>query len=208
MDTNRDLIDELIRTGYLKSERLIRAFEKVDRKDFVPLEFMAEAYGNYPLAIGYGQTISQPATVAFMLEKLQPELGDKVLDVGCGSGWQTALLAELIGPTGRIVGIEIKDNLVILGNQNLKKYNYQNAKIIKGNGWQGLPETAPFAKIIVAAAAEKIPKALAEQLEIGGRLVIPVGKGQQDIVVVDRIDESHFKEQHYPGFIFVPLVEH
>lgn len=207
MNSNQQLINELIRTGYLKTERIIQAFEKIDRKNFVPKELIDEAYGNYPLPIGQGQTISQPATVAFMLELLLPQGGDKVLDVGCGSGWQATMLAEIVGPKGKVFGIEIKDELVSLGNQNLKKYRYSNAKIIKGNGWLGLPEEAPFAKIIVAAAASTIPKALKEQLAIGGRLVLPVGRGLQDIVAVDRIDENNFEEQHHPGFVFVPLIE-
>lgn len=206
MNTNKDLINKLLQSNYLKTLRIIKAFEKIDRADFVPEELQGEAYENYPLPIGRGQTISQPATVAFMLERLQPQEGDRVLDVGSGSGWQTAMLAEIVGSKGQVIGIEIKDELVELGQKNVAKYNYPNLKIIKGNGWQGLPKEAPFDRIIVAAAAVSIPDALKEQLKVGGRLVIPVGHGLQDIIVVDRVDKDHFNEQYFPGFVFVPLI--
>lgn len=207
MLNNQELIKELINEGYLKSSAVIRAFQKVDRADFVGPETLAEAYANYPLPIGYGQTISQPATVAFMLELLEAQVGEKILDVGCGSGWQTALLAELVGSKGQVIGLEIKDELVNLAQNNLSKYDYHNIKLVQGNGWQGLPEKAPFDKIIVAAAASKVPQSLKEQLKIGGRLVIPVGQDIQDIVVIDRINQNDFKEKYYPGFVFVPLID-
>jgi len=207
MNTKEDLINELLRENYLNSLNIIKAFEKIDRADFVLAETRDEAYENFPLAIGHGQTISQPATVAFMLELLKAEKGHKVLDVGSGSGWQTALLAEIVGEQGKVIGLEIKDDLVKLGQDNIKKYHFKNAEILKGNGWDGLPEQASFDRIIVAAAGETIPQKLKEQLKAGGRLVIPVGRGLQDIIVVDRLDQDHFEEQYYPGFIFVPLID-
>ena len=206
MNTNKDLINELLQSDYLNTLRIINAFEKVDRADFVSKESQWEAYENFPLSIGHGQTISQPATVAFMLEKLQPEKGNKILDVGSGSGWQTAMLAEIVGPKGQVIGMEIKDDLVKLGQRNVAKYSYPNLKIIKGNGWQGLPDEVPFDRIVVAAAAATVPDALKQQLKVGGRLVIPVGRGMQDIIVVDRVDKDHFNEQYFPGFVFVPLI--
>ncbi|PIT90489.1 MAG: protein-L-isoaspartate O-methyltransferase [Candidatus Komeilibacteria bacterium CG10_big_fil_rev_8_21_14_0_10_41_13] len=204
--TNQDLINELLKGDYLNTLRIIKAFEKVDRADFVMPADKDEAYENFPLEIGHGQTISQPATVAFMLEKLQPEVGNKVLDVGSGSGWQTALLSEIVGDKGEVIGLEIRDELVELGRENLKKYNFSQGKIIKGNGWQGLAEEAPFDRIIVAAAAETIPDSLKQQLKIGGRLVIPVGRGMHDIIVIDRLSKDNFEERYYPGFSFVPLI--
>ena len=206
MLSNQDLINHLISSGYLKTERIIKAFLKVDRKDFVPEELLDQAYKNYPLAIGDGQTISQPATVAFMLELLQPQRGDKILDVGSGSGWQTALLAEITGSQGKIFGLEIVEELIGWSRQNIQKYHFNNIKIIKGNGWQGLPAESPFDKIIVAAAAEIIPQVLKEQLEVGGRLVVPVGVGYQDIVLIVRESQSQYREERFPGFVFVPLI--
>jgi len=206
MNSNQSLINELIRNGYLKTAGIIRAFERVDRIDFVPYEWQDQAYQNYPLLIGYGQTISQPATVAFMLELLQPKRGDKILDVGSGSGWQTALLSDIVGEQGQVIGLEINDHLIELGQSNLKKYGFHQASIVKGNGWQGLPGQAPFDKIIVAAAGAFVPWPLKQQLKINGCLVIPVGQGIQDILVIERDSEVDFTEQNYPGFVFVPLI--
>jgi len=117
MNTNKDLINELLQSDYLNTLRIIKAFEEVDRKDFVPPELKTEAYKNFPLSIGHGQTISQPATVAFMLEKLQAEKGHKILDIGSGSGWQTALLASIAGRQGKVIGLEIKDDLIKYGQK-------------------------------------------------------------------------------------------
>src|SRR3989338_5684724 len=114
-------------------------FEKIDRADFVSSEYQAEANENYPLPIGFGQTISQPFTVAFMLKLLSPQEGDKVLDVGCGSGWTTALLANLVGKTGKVFGVEIIPELVSFCRKNLAKYNFPNAEIIQAGAELGLP---------------------------------------------------------------------
>ncbi|MBU1036666.1 protein-L-isoaspartate(D-aspartate) O-methyltransferase [Patescibacteria group bacterium] len=207
MQNNESLINLLINQGYLQSPEIIQAFKKVDRLDFIKPEMFNEAYENHPLPIGNGQTISQPATVALMLELLQVKKGDKVLDVGSGSGWQIALLAELAGKRGKVIGLEVKDELIEFAKENLLKYQYQNIKIIKGDGWQGLSKQAPFDKIIVAAAANEIPLALKIQLKVGGRLVIPVGGGIQDIVVIDKLSQNKFQQQNFPGFVFVPLIK-
>src|SRR3990170_6021596 len=130
--TKADLIQELIETGYLKTPRIIDAFQNIDRVDFVPEPFKGEAYENYPLSIGFGQTISQPLTVAFMLELLQPKEGEKILDVGAGSGWLSALLAYIVGNPlrqpanggGKIIGIERIPELKEMAEKNISKYNY------------------------------------------------------------------------------------
>ena len=206
------LINNLIESGVLKSPQIIKAFKKIKRKDFVLPENKDMAEIDAPLSIGYGQTISQPTTVAFMLELLQPKQGDKILDVGSGSGWTAALLAEIAGEQGAIYGIERIKELKQFAEINADKYNFiknGTVQIFCSDGYLGLPDFAPFDKIIAAAAAEFVPKDLLSQLKIGGRLVMPIGKQDesQDIIVVDKISKNDFKEFRHPGFIFVPLVK-
>jgi len=202
-----DLIQSLIDEGYLKSARVINAFKKIKREDFLPDDLKSDAHLNIPLPLTHGQTISQPLTVAFMLELLQPKTGEKVLDVGSGSGWQTALLAELVGETGKVYAVERIPDLMKFGEKNVKKYGFSNVEFICGDGTEGYKKGLPYDKIVVAAAAEiGIPDILLQQLKIGGRLVIPVGKYEQDMVVVDKITEDDYQERKYPGFQFVPLI--
>lgn len=203
-----ELIKELIDQGYLKSPSIIEAFYKIRRRDFLPPDLKEDEAVNAPLPIGQGQTISQPLTVAFMLELLQPKEGDKILDVGSGSGWQTAMLAQIVGFQGKVFGIERISELKEFGEKNAQKYNLDNIEFICGDGSQGLPPKAPFDKIIVAAATQEIPQALLDQLKIGGRLVIPIGgRWLQDIILVEKEGEDKYKETRYPGFAFVPLIE-
>lgn len=163
----------------------------------------SEADINAPLPIGYGQTISQPLTVAFMLELLEPREGDKILDVGSGSGWQEAMLAEIAGEKGKVYAVERIPELKTLGENNAKKYHFKNIEFILGDGSMGLEKESPFDKIIVAAMADEIPEELKRQLKIKGRLVIPAGGS---IWLIVRDDKNKFTEQEFPGFVFVPLV--
>lgn len=206
------LIDNLINSGCLKTPAIIEAFKKIKRADFILPEDVDKADLDAPLSIGFGQTISQPATVAFMLEKLRPRPGDKILDVGAGSGWTAALLANLAGEKGRVFGLERIKELAAFASVNLDKYNFIKkgaVQIIYTDGYGGLPEFAPFDKILVSAAAAEIPAALLKQLKVGGRLVLPVGRrfDSQSIMVVDKISEAGFRKKAYPGFIFVPLMK-
>jgi protein-L-isoaspartate(D-aspartate) O-methyltransferase len=206
---NDCLVDQLIKEKYLKTPAIIEAFRKVKRADFVPNgikeekgEDFANEY-NAPLPIGYGQTVSQPLTVALMLELLQPKPGDKVMDIGSGSGWQTALLCQIVGPKGFVYAIEVIPDLRDFGQGNIRKYGFKNTEFICGDGSKGLSDQAPFDKIIVAADAPEVPKALKDQLKIGGRLVLPV-KGSIWLLIKE--GKNKFKEEEHPGFVFVPLI--
>lgn len=201
------LADELIQQGVAQTPAIIEALRSVHRQDFLPDTQKGDADINLPLPIGRGQTNSQPYTVAFMLEKLQPRAGDTVLDVGFGSGWTTALLATIVGPAGRVVAIERIEELKEFGDENLKKYDLHNVTTVLGDGAEGYPNAAPFARIHVGAAASTVPDALVKQLAPGGRMVIPVGVGVQYIQIIDKNNDGTITEKNHPGFNFVPLVE-
>ena len=198
------LIQQLIAEGYLKTPAIINAFKKIKRQDFLPDKLKAEAGANAPLPVGFDQTNSQPLTVAFMLELLQPNQGDKALDIGSGSGWTSALLAEIVGEKGKVYAIERIPELVDFTKSNVAKYKFKNLEFICADGAKGLPNSAPFAKILVSAAAAEIPPALKNQLTIGGKMVIPTQA--QDVRLIERVGEREFTETIYPGFVFVPLI--
>lgn len=201
------LINQLIKDGHLKTDAIIEAFSEIQRIEFVPEEFELQADVNIALPIGYGQTVSQPLTVAFMLELLDPRKGQKILDVGSGSGWTTALLSHIVGKDGKVYAVERKDELVEFGRKNADKYGYVKegiAEFSNADGTKGLSEKAPFDRIIVSASADEIPEALKDQLEIGGKMVIPVG---DTVYFLEKKGEKEFSEQTFPGFSFVPLVK-
>lgn len=199
-----DLVKHLEHHGLLKNESVRDAFLAVDRADFVPEEAKKMAYANHPLSIGEGQTISQPLVVAFMLEALRPREGDKIMDVGVGSGWQTGLLAKIVGDKGKIDAIEVIPQLLQQAQNNLSKYNFKNIKFFNQNARGGLPQSAPFDGIIAGASGEKIPQAWKDQLKIGGRIVAPVGNS---IIFVMKVSQDKFEEHECSGFRFVPLIE-
>ena len=165
-----------------------------------------QTYANEPLPIGFGQTISQPWTVAFMLEKLQPAAGQKVLDIGSGSGWQTAFLAQIVGERGKVIGLELIPELARQSAKNIARYGFIGRRTVELhclNGAKGFPAAAPFDRIISAAAAERVPSAWLEQLKIDGLLVAPV---DSTIVVMEKLAPDKFNTQTFPGFAFVPFV--
>jgi len=202
MLNNRELIDHLIKRRVLVSGTIIDALSSIDRINFVRPEELNRAYMDNPLSIGYDQTISQPYTVVFMLELLQPEKGNKVLDIGSGSGWTTALLAYIVQKEGSVLGMEKVSDLVKFGKSNIEKYNFTNAKIVQSGEKLGKPEEQ-FDRILVSAAAREVPDELVDQLKIGGRMVIPV---QSSIYKVDKVSEDQVEKDENYGFSFVPLI--
>ncbi len=200
------LIDNLIKDGWLKTPGIIEAFKKIKRIDFMPEDVKDLTEINEALPIGYGQTISQPLVVAFMLEQLGPQKGDKILDIGSGSGWTTALLSHVVGNKGKVIAIEIVSELKEFGEKNVSKYNFIQkgvAEFICADGSKGYEKEAPFDKILASASAQKLPLAWKEQLKIGGRIVTPIGSS---IWLYIKKTENDFEEIEYPGFAFVPLI--
>ncbi|PIP26187.1 MAG: protein-L-isoaspartate O-methyltransferase [Candidatus Moranbacteria bacterium CG_4_9_14_3_um_filter_40_7] len=201
------LINSLIKQGYLKSDVLIEAFFNIERKEFLPRELEDQSEANIALPIGYGQTISQPLTVAFMLELLNPRVDQKILDIGSGSGWTTALLSFVVREKGKVVALERIKELVDFGKKNVQKFGFCGkgiAEFYEANGFEGFPREAPFDRILVSASVEEIPPALKEQLKIGGKLVIPVN---QTLYCLEKKDENNFFEERFPGFEFVPFIK-
>lgn len=200
-DARKKLLEELESQGVLRDEAVRRAFEKVDRQDFVPRAVEKYAYVNYPLEIGEGQTISQPFTVAFMTQALEPAAGQKILEVGTGSGYQAAILAEIVGEHGLVVTTEIREPLFDFAVRNLKKYKI--ITILNIDGSRGYAKEAPYDRIIVTAAAAEIPERLLEQLKEGGVMVIPVGDEMHKV----RKAKGTIKKTFIGYFAFVPLKE-
>lgn len=185
----------------VKDERVLAALREVPRHLFVPEEFREQAYEDHPLPIGEGQTISQPYIVGLMTELLQVAPGDKVLEVGTGSGYQAAVLAAM---GCQVFTIEIRPTLAAQAAERLKRLGYANVHVRVGDGYRGWPEEAPFAGIIVTAAPEKIPQPLLQQLAVGGRLVIPVGSFYQQLKVITREAEGYSETDVIP-VRFVPM---
>ena len=198
MKSNKELVEHLIGRGVLKTPVIIEAFLSVDRIDFVRENYKDQAYGDYPLPIGFSQTISQPYTVAFMLELLQPQSNSIVLDVGCGSCYTTALLASIV-KEGKVIATEIIKELVEFCKSNLKKYNFSNVEVYHADK---IPEGyAEFDRILVSASASRLPNTLTNALKDGGVMVIPI---QHSIFLIKKQNGLLYSEE-FPGFAFVRL---
>ena len=208
LDHLSPLLAHLKEQGILQSPQIIRAFSAINREDFVPPDMKGWAHLDEVLPLPSGQTISQPYVVAFMLEKLEPKEGQKILDIGSGSGWTTALLASLVGQKGKVIGIEVLPELKEFGERNVSKYNFVKqgvAEFICKNGNEGHAREAPYDGILVSASlpSKELPSAWKEQLKIGGKIVVPI---QHSIWVFAKEDENHFARKEYPGFAFVPFI--
>ncbi|MDA1313755.1 MAG: protein-L-isoaspartate(D-aspartate) O-methyltransferase [Acidobacteria bacterium] len=190
----------------IRSPIVLRAMRKVPRHLFVPEAIRDNAYRDQPLPIGYGQTISQPYVVAFMTEQLDLQPSHKVLEIGTGSGYQAAVLAEL---AGQVYTIEIVEELGVQARRTLTEQGYTNVHVRIGNGYLGWPEEAPFDRIILTAAPEQLPDTLVEQLKPGGRLVAPVGPryGTQEIIVLDKSRDGKIRRRSVLPVAFVPMIQ-
>lgn len=186
-----------------KVQAVTASFKAVPRENFMPDDIQDQAKADRPLPIGHGQTISQPSTVQMMLEWLDVQPGDKVLDVGSGSGWTTALLAHLTGPDGEVLAVEKIPELVEFGRKNCEALQIENVRFFEAGENFGLPEEAPFDKILVSASADKQPEELLDQLLPGGKLVIPV---KNDILEISKNESGAHTTKEHEGFVFVPLM--
>jgi len=213
------LVDRLIKEGWLRTPAIIEAFRQIKREDFLPPAEKSLAELDEALSIGYGQTISQPLVVAFMLELLQPAFGEKILDIGAGSGWTSALLAHIVSDEreerrdqkkksiqqGRVIALEIVPQLCQFGRNNVAKYNFIKKGIVQfisADGSKGWEREAPYDKILCSACAEKLPEEWGRQLKEGGRIVLPIGSSLWLFIKRER----GFETKEFPGFVFVPLV--
>lgn len=180
-----------------------KSFKEVNRANFMPEDMRDRAALDMALPIGFGQTISQPTTVEMMLRWLEPEPGNKVLDVGSGSGWTTALLANIVGPKGHVIAVELVPELVEFGRQNCRRAGIVKAEFHQSGDELGWPSAAPYDRILVSAAADELPAELLDQLRIGGKLVVPV---RNDVLEIEKTSHSNHETAVHSGFVFVPLI--
>jgi protein-L-isoaspartate(D-aspartate) O-methyltransferase len=202
--SNKTLVEAMRRVGYA-SEEVASAMLEVDRKDFLERGQREYAYFDTPLPIGYSQTTSAPSIVARMLSLLEIKRGMNVLEVGVGSGYQTALVAKLVGEKGSVTGVEIVPQLVKYAKDNLEKYKLKNIKLVRGSGAHGYKEGAPYDRIVYSAAVKSVPQQAVEQLKDGGRLIAPVGDVYQTLHLVQRKDGS-LETTELDLVVFVPLL--
>ncbi len=199
----RELIGELRGMG-IRDERILEAFDLIPRHFFLDLAFTNQAYSNIAFRIGAGQTISQPYTVAFQTELLNLKKGDRVLEIGTGSAFQTCILCQL---GAKVVSVERQRELYVRARKMTEQFNF-NPRLYYGDGYKGQPAFAPYDKVLVTCGAPYIPDALKTQLKIGGVLVIPLGDGNiQRMIRLTRISEEEFKEEDFGNFSFVPMLK-
>jgi protein-L-isoaspartate(D-aspartate) O-methyltransferase len=196
------MVQEQLMPRGVHDERVLAAISKVPREEFVPQDSRAASYTDQPLPIGYGQTISQPYIVAFMTEQLRPSSSDRVLEIGTGSGYQAAVLAELVA---EVYSIEIIEPLAKTAEATLERLGYKNVQVKVGDGYKGWPEHAPFDAIIVTCAPDRVPQSLVDQLKDGGRMVIPVGdRFAQELYLLEK-KNGQLKQSATLPVRFVPM---
>jgi protein-L-isoaspartate(D-aspartate) O-methyltransferase len=196
------MVEQQIEARGISDPATLAALRTVPRHEFLPMRLRSEAYADYPLPIGHGQTISQPFIVAFMTEAIRPQPGERILEIGAGSGYQAAILAQM---GAEVYTIEIVEPLAEMARQTLERLGYKNAHVKHGDGFRGWPEHAPFDAIIVTCAPDKIPAPLVEQLRDGGRMIIPVGSGMNQELVLLRKKGDKIEKQSVLPVRFVPM---
>lgn len=200
----RKKLVQIIKSKGIKDEKVLEAIQEVPRHCFFDSSFLEHAYSDSPFPIGYGQTISQPYTVAYQTELLKIKKGDKVLEIGTGSGYQACIL-KVLG--AKVFSIERHKGLYLKAKELLPKLGY-SIKLFFGDGYKGLPAFAPFDKILVTAAAPFVPQDLIKQLKVGGIMVIPLGKGDIQIMTsIIKMDDDTYEKIEHGTFRFVPLLE-
>jgi len=196
------MVEEQMEARGISDPATLAAMRAVPRHEFLPLRLREEAYSDYPLPIGHGQTISQPYIVAFMTEAIRAQPGEKILEIGAGSGYQAAVLAQM---GADVYTIEIVEPLAAMARQTLERLGYTNAHVKHGDGYRGWPERAPFDAVVVTCAPEKIPPDLIAQLKDGGRMIIPVGGGMEQELVLLRKHGDKVEKQFVLPVRFVPM---
>ncbi|MBL7054456.1 protein-L-isoaspartate(D-aspartate) O-methyltransferase [Candidatus Woesearchaeota archaeon] len=204
IDSKKRLLDYWKSSGIVKDKKVLEAFKAVPREKFILKKYRHEAYGDYPLSIGENQTISQPTTVMIMTEALELKEGDKVLEIGTGSGYQAAMISELVGDKGKVITTEIIPELAEFAQKNIEKLKLKNVKIINYDGSRGYEKQKPYDKIIITAACPEIPPPVIDELEENGIIIAPVGNliSQQ---MVKGIKKGKLKTRSLGYFVFVPL---
>ena len=197
-----EMVDSQMAARDIVDATVLDAMRRVPRHEFVPAHVQSRAYGDAPMPIGYGQTISQPYIVALMTQLAEPQPHKKALDIGTGSGYQAAVLAELVRS---VHSIEIVEPLAVEAKQRLERLGYHTVQVRHGDGYHGWPSEAPFDIIIVAAAPDHVPPKLVEQLASGGRMIIPVGTRYQNLLVVDKDDTGAVSQRNVAPVAFVPM---
>jgi protein-L-isoaspartate(D-aspartate) O-methyltransferase len=198
------MVESQLRQRGIRDERLLAAMSKVPRHEFVSQQNWNEAYADHPIPIAEKQTTSQPYMIAAMVQAAEIKPEDRVLEIGAGSGYQTALLAEL---ASQVFAVERYASLAETAQKTLERLDYRNAKIVTGDGSLGLSEAAPYDAIIVSAAAPRVPQALMDQLAVGGRLLVPIGDAEQQVLhLVQRHADGTTSVRTLEGCRFVPLI--
>jgi protein-L-isoaspartate(D-aspartate) O-methyltransferase len=200
-DQRRRMVERQIRARGIKNQAVLEAMMKVPRHRFVTAEHVASAYEDHPLPIGQGQTISQPYIVAYMTEAAEISGDEKILEIGTGSGYQAAILGQL---AREVYTIEIIPELAERARRTLGELGYKNVRVKTGNGYEGWAEHAPYDGIVVTAAPDEVPKALIDQLAMNGKMVIPVGVGDQEMLIITKTGEGVIEKRTIP-VRFVPM---